>query len=390
MDSDETTPDLNGSVLSERSCLRIPSRPEWIPSTIDFLKQKAQLCGVCQASRAGKLALALHEAITNAVVHGNLELSSDLKERDDDAFARALAERASNPHFTSRSVLIDVDYDGESCRWSFTDEGPGFDFQRYLNREPDPEAMFLSSGRGILLMKAFVDEVEYEQGGRKVTLTLRHSSGVEKRKRARQTLHQRVQVAPIRTDGSVDWQRVHDAVAHDVSETGVGLLQAQLATTDRVLLGVEVEGRTLYIPAQLRHCRAVGEGMVEVGCRFLTQQEPLPRIDDRPNVEDAIDRLLEERRMPRSIDERRADRREVYTERIEIIGSPPRVGFARDLSRGGIAFITTSPLPPEPFVLSLPQPDGGHLLVQAQVVRCVELTPGFYDIGARFLTLESS
>src|SRR5436189_151468 len=108
MDTCTTTLDLAGAVVAERSRIRIPSRPEWVPPTIEFLKQKAQLCGACHESRAGKLVLAMHEALTNAVVHGNLEVSSELKERDDDVFARALAERAADPRFASRSVVIDV------------------------------------------------------------------------------------------------------------------------------------------------------------------------------------------------------------------------------------------------------------------------------------------
>src|SRR5205085_7136906 len=92
------TPDLTGSVVSERTRLRIPSRPECIPAFVELLKEKARLCGACHESRAGKLVLALHEALANAIVHGNLALSSELKERDDDAFARTLAERAAHPH----------------------------------------------------------------------------------------------------------------------------------------------------------------------------------------------------------------------------------------------------------------------------------------------------
>jgi len=89
----------------------------------------------------------LHEALTNAVVHGNLELASDLKERDDDTFARALAERTADPHFCERNVLIEVDHNEDRCCWTFTDEGRGFDYRCYLEREPDEESLWLSSGR---------------------------------------------------------------------------------------------------------------------------------------------------------------------------------------------------------------------------------------------------
>src|SRR5207249_2743985 len=107
MDESTLSPDLTGSVINERTRLRIPSRPEWVPAAVELLREKARLCGACHETRAGKLVLALHEALTNAIVHGNLEVSSELKERDDDAFARTLAARAADPRFSSRSVIID-------------------------------------------------------------------------------------------------------------------------------------------------------------------------------------------------------------------------------------------------------------------------------------------
>ena len=72
-------PNLPTLVVGERMHMCLPSRPDWIEATVDFLRQKAVLCGACQESRAGKLMVALHEALPNAIVHGNLELSSGLK-----------------------------------------------------------------------------------------------------------------------------------------------------------------------------------------------------------------------------------------------------------------------------------------------------------------------
>src|SRR6516165_8724533 len=117
MDDSLPIPDVAGAVLAERCRLRIPSRPEWIAPAVEHLKERAARCGACQPSRAGKLMLALHEALTNAVVHGNLEVSSELKEQG--AFAATLAQRCADPRYTTRVVTIDVDYDGQRCEWTF-------------------------------------------------------------------------------------------------------------------------------------------------------------------------------------------------------------------------------------------------------------------------------
>ena len=167
------TPDVASQVLFERTHLVIPSLPHWIEPTVEYLRHKSVLCGACQETRARKLLVALLEALSNAVIHGNLQISSELKEAPDDAFARALAERAADPVLSARVVDILMDYDGDACRWIITDEGQGFDVERVMARclSDDPEIM-LSSGRGILMMHSFLDDLYYDLGGRRVILTL--------------------------------------------------------------------------------------------------------------------------------------------------------------------------------------------------------------------------
>src|SRR5579864_1408228 len=174
-------PDLSSLVHAEQTLVRLPTRPHWIEQTVEYLCHKAVLCGACQESRAKKLTVALQEALVNAVVHGNLELSSELKERGDSSFAEALAERAADARLAERIVDVLVDYDGKRCRWIITDQGKGFDHERVLaSLESDDPNILLSSGRGILIMRSFMDDLKYEEGGRRLILTLLRESGEEK------------------------------------------------------------------------------------------------------------------------------------------------------------------------------------------------------------------
>ena len=116
------TPDIPSTVLIEQSHLRLPSRPDWIEAVVEHLKNKAVLAGACQESRANKLTVALHEALSNSIIHGNLELSSELKERGDSSFAEALAARMADPVLSSRHVDLAVDYDGERCSADYADQ----------------------------------------------------------------------------------------------------------------------------------------------------------------------------------------------------------------------------------------------------------------------------
>jgi anti-sigma regulatory factor (Ser/Thr protein kinase) len=388
-------PHLPSTVESERMHLRVPTRLDWIQPTVEYLTFKAILCGACQESRATKLTIALHEAINNSVIHGNLELSSALRATDDDAFARELAQRAANPDLNSRCVSIDVDYDGERIQWSITDEGQGFDVSKLLQRDPEaPSEILMASGRGILIMRTFLDELRYEQGGRQLILVLRRDSGDEKRRHARLPLEKRVRVTPIRPDGTVDWDVASEAMTKNFSQEGLAILQARLANTERILIGIDTEGQPLYVPVEVRHWRKIGEDMVELGCRFQTtpgavkSKRPIQLLH---HVEDAVGELIERQRAQQTVhDDRRSHPRVVFTGRVTVSSRSlpePIHGFARDLSKSGLAFITTVPVQQEVVSLLLPDPSSGGLRVQAQVVRCVKIMEGYFDVGARFLSL---
>lgn len=389
-------PHLPNLVLTEQMQLCLPSRPDWIDATVDYLRQRAVLCGACQESRSGKLMVALHEALSNAIVHGNLELGSELKEQGDSSFAEALSQRVGDPKLAGRVVDILMDYDGKRCRWVITDEGKGFDYDKVLRRQDssDPEVL-LASGRGILLMRSFLDEVRYEDSGRRLILTLNRPSGDEKRHTPRIALNQPLRVAPIRPDGTVDWDAAYEAVSRNFSASGVALLQQGLAGTQRVLIGVCADNQLLYIPAEVRHCRTLSGNLVELGCHFQVPAEAaaaLPGPQPREGVREAIAELIE-RRAPASLphDERRTHQRVVFNERIEVqvvSSGQSLVGYSRDLSKGGIAFIATTALAREAVVIVLPRLEG-PLGLRGQIVRCNKIQEGLYDIGARFLELAS-
>ena len=294
MSSDAVCPRPAAMVMAEQTQLRIPSNLECIEPTIEYLKTKAVMCGGCEEAQAGRLLLALHEALTNSIVHGNLEVSSKLKEEDGDQFARQLSLRSADPVYAGRQVFIGFDYNGERRQWALTDQGPGFDWEAALAQpEPAPEDLWAVSGRGILLMRTLVDEVRYEAGGRRVLLTLRRSACPDQRQHPRWPRHERVQLTPIRSDGSVDWDAACEGVTQNLSQGGLGVLQSQLTQAERVLIGMDIDGQTVYLPAQVRHCKAVENDMLELGCRFLTAQaETAAQGQANINLDEAIDGLI--------------------------------------------------------------------------------------------------
>jgi anti-sigma regulatory factor (Ser/Thr protein kinase) len=387
-------PDLTSAVLSDRMLLQVPSRMEWIEPTVEYLRRRAVLSGACGESRSTALLIALHEALSNAIIHGNLEISSVTKESDDNAFMELLATRSGDPNYNSRVVEILVEYDGQRCQWTLADQGNGFDVDRVMARACSDEPSELPSGRGILMMTSFMDQVRYEDGGRRVHLVLHQLSGQERRKQPRIPVLTKLQVAPIHPDGTVDWQAAHDAVSRNFSMEGISLLQSSLAQTDRVLIGIETGGKPMYIPAEVRHWKSHPDDLVELGCWFgpTTMTAPNTRADTPGEVKEVIGKLLESVLGPSlPAEERRADPRMAYNHPVRIYrdkGSEPLTAFPRDLSRGGIAFLTTESLHGQ-VIVALTCPKQPPLRVRAEIQRCSMVQEGFYDIGARFLAVES-
>src|SRR5262245_61286706 len=130
----QQAPALLDAVVTDLCHLRIPSLPGWVEPTVDYLVQRASQCGAVAAGRADRLMLALHEGLTNAVIHGNLGISSDLKERDDDSFVRTVAARSTDEAFAGKVVEIRASFDGRVARWTIVDQGDGFDYEAALRR----------------------------------------------------------------------------------------------------------------------------------------------------------------------------------------------------------------------------------------------------------------
>jgi serine/threonine-protein kinase RsbW len=105
----------------------------------------------CDPGNEFAIELALREALANAVLHGNRE---DSKKK---VHVRCECEKDLGVSLVVR------------------DEGPGFD----PDEVPDPTApenLDAEHGRGILLMKQFMDEIHYERGGTEVHMRKRPST----------------------------------------------------------------------------------------------------------------------------------------------------------------------------------------------------------------------
>lgn len=117
--------------------------------------------------------ISLIEAIDNAILHGNLEISSSIKSSEDASSFKAfkeLAEKRSrmNP-YRSRRLTIDYLLDSEKICYTIKDGGAGFDYGA-LPDPLDPESFNRPSGRGLLMIRTFCDEVSWNDQGNEIKL----------------------------------------------------------------------------------------------------------------------------------------------------------------------------------------------------------------------------
>ena len=115
---------------------------------------------------------AFEEALLNALYHGNLEVSSDLKEVDHTAFYKLVDERKASSPWRERRIHVSVRLTMQDVEVVIRDEGPGFDPGK-LPDPTDPANVDRPCGRGVMLMRAFMDDVRYNSTGNEVTLRRR-------------------------------------------------------------------------------------------------------------------------------------------------------------------------------------------------------------------------
>ena len=133
----------------------ILARKMVIPSDTDAARQaqegllaEACRCGFCEPAMFA-IKLALEEGLINAIKHGN-------------GFDK------------SKKVTLEYQVDPQQAVICITDEGKGFD----PDAVPDPTAdenLEKPCGRGIMLMRAYMDDVRYNERGNSVCLTKKNS-----------------------------------------------------------------------------------------------------------------------------------------------------------------------------------------------------------------------
>ena len=137
--------DKKKSVLSrhEKIEFEIPSFISLMHCILDYLMKRVEKNGIVNIENSN-LFIALDEAFVNAVKHGN---KFDAK----------------------KLVRITADVSEGEARFTVEDEGEGFDVKS-IPDPLDPNNLFKTSGRGVLIIHNVMDEVKYNERGNRIEM----------------------------------------------------------------------------------------------------------------------------------------------------------------------------------------------------------------------------
>jgi anti-sigma regulatory factor (Ser/Thr protein kinase)/DNA-binding NarL/FixJ family response regulator len=157
-------------MTSSVSCFSIENDPLMLPTLLTRLQYSLTLFGICDDGQRTRVGIALEEALSNALYHGNLEVSSALRNQSIETYYELAGERRFALPYSDRRIHVTEELTPEYARFTIRDEGPGFDTSN-LDTSPDEDNLEAVSGRGLLVMRSFMDQVSFNARGNQVTLT---------------------------------------------------------------------------------------------------------------------------------------------------------------------------------------------------------------------------
>ncbi len=151
----------------------LASDPALIPPLAAELQEAACDMGIVAKADRVRLAKAIGAALENAILHGNLELTTAELAAASGGPAAAINQRRSAAPYSQRQVYVNALLTPAEARITIRDEGPGFNVTEISGPESTPEQLISGEGRGLVLIRTFLDQMQFNHAGNEVTLVKR-------------------------------------------------------------------------------------------------------------------------------------------------------------------------------------------------------------------------
>lgn len=148
-----------------------------IDPLVDLVQQMVGGMRLCDPIGRVRVGMALEQALLNALYRGNLEITAEQMQQSREMMLMGggpdlVEERRSQPPYRDRRIFVDAQITKDEARLLIRDEGPGFNVAGVPERN-DPAPLERDGGRGLVLMRNFMDEVTFNDVGNEVTMLKR-------------------------------------------------------------------------------------------------------------------------------------------------------------------------------------------------------------------------
>ncbi|MGB7325817.1 MAG: response regulator [Rubripirellula sp.] len=155
----------------------MPNDATLISPTIALLIQVASGMELLNGSDLVRFGTAVEHALLNAMYRGNLSLGPSVTPPHraiiyDDATTDLVESRKQTAPYKDRHVHVEATASKDEIRVVVRDEGKGFNTSELPSRE-DAQVLDTESGRGLVLMRSFTDELIFNSTGNEVTMIKR-------------------------------------------------------------------------------------------------------------------------------------------------------------------------------------------------------------------------
>ncbi|TWU36129.1 ATP-binding response regulator [Novipirellula artificiosorum] len=160
----------------------LDSKPALIDPLVNLMQQVAGGLHLCDDVERARIGMAVQQALLNAMFHGNLELSRQQMLDDEEIAvegeASLVESRLNESPYADRKIHFRANLGLHRLEFIIRDEGNGFDTSELPSAE-EAEDLDIEGGRGLVMIRSFMDEVSFNEKGNEITMVKRTNDSAE-------------------------------------------------------------------------------------------------------------------------------------------------------------------------------------------------------------------
>jgi DNA-binding NarL/FixJ family response regulator len=163
--------------VNSRHKFQLDNDPVLCATFIEFVQQTLHRMAFCDVADRLHVAVALEEALMNAICHGNLEmppaeLPTVRRQLHESGTSQLIVERRSENRYRNRHILVGFDVTPGRAQFVIRDQGTGFDWSM-VTAQMGAGLKSKDDKRGLVLIHSFMDEVGFNEEGNEIRMVIK-------------------------------------------------------------------------------------------------------------------------------------------------------------------------------------------------------------------------